>query len=232
MGLTLHVEIASPRAAAKDITVAILLHGRGSDEADLAGLGPALPDDWALILPRAPFPGSAWGYGGGWAWYRYLGGTRPDPDSYARSLAAVAGLLDDVPQILGRSPARVLLGGFSQGGTVSLGYALAANAGRVPAGNAERDAPRVRYLASLSGFLPDHPRVQVAPATVAGTRFFWAHGRRDPATPFPVAADGRAALLAAGADLVINDFDGGHWIDPASISAMVDWMRDASHDVG
>ena len=66
-------DLALPDAPADGGTVVVLLHGRGSHKGDLQALRPVLPDDWALVTPQAPYPGAEWGYGPGWAWYRYLG---------------------------------------------------------------------------------------------------------------------------------------------------------------
>ena len=67
----------------------VLLHGRGSHEGDLFPLGRMLHPDATVVAPRAPFAGAPWGYGPGWAWYRFIGGTTPEPESF------VAGQLPD-----------------------------------------------------------------------------------------------------------------------------------------
>lgn len=198
--------------------VAVLLHGRGADETDLLGLAGHLPDDWTIVTPRAPFSAAPWGYGPGWAWYRYLGRNRPEPDSFGQSLREVSALLGALPDVLGCEAERLLLGGFSQGGTVSMGHALAAAAGHLGDG-----APRVRRVINLSGFLADHPLVLAAPATVRGTRFFWGHGTADPSIPFALAVEGRSALTAAGADLDARDYSIGHWIDPRELADLASW---------
>lgn len=211
---------------------AVLLHGRGADENDLTGLRRALPSNWTLIFPRAPFSGAQWGYGGGYAWYQYLGSNRPEPGSYSTSLSAVGELLDTLPDATGNPIEQTLLGGFSQGGTLSLGYAIASRAGALPGSPPEagttgessaatRTVPR--RIANLSGFLPDHPAVRVSPGSVEGTRFFWAHGRMDPAIPYAMATEGRSALRNAGADLTTFDEPGGHWIEPDVVDALVSW---------
>lgn len=211
---------------------AVLLHGRGADENDLAGLKQALPSNWTLVFPRAPFSGAQWGYGGGYAWYQYLGSNRPEPESYSTSLSAIAELLDALPDATGNSIQQTLLGGFSQGGTLSLGYAIASSNGALlgssrEAGEAGKpaDATRTapRRIVNLSGFLPDHPAVRVSTRAVEGTRFFWAHGRMDPAIPFAMATEGRSALRNAGADLTTFDEPGGHWIEPDVMEALVNW---------
>ena len=70
--------------------VVLLLHGRGSDKDDLLGLVPHLPANALIVTPQAPFPGAQWGYGGGWAWYRFLSGTTPEPESFVAGQAALA----------------------------------------------------------------------------------------------------------------------------------------------
>jgi len=64
----------------------VLLHGRGSDKRDLQGLRPHLPQGWGLITPQGPHPGQPWGYGQGWAWYRYIAEDRVDATSLQASL--------------------------------------------------------------------------------------------------------------------------------------------------
>ncbi|MGH7501762.1 MAG: alpha/beta hydrolase [Longimicrobiales bacterium] len=213
------------KATGEDDRTVVLLHGRGADETDLSGLRPLLPANWTILLPRGPFAGSEWGYGGGWAWYRYLGGDRPEPDSFARSLVEVAELLAALPALTGAAANQVVLGGFSQGGTVSLGYALAANGAGLPPQAGAFQTPRPASIANLSGFLPSHPRVRVDANTVAGQRFFWAHGRMDPAIPFAMATAGRGALRDAGANLFTVDEPGGHWIEHTSIEALIKWVN-------
>jgi phospholipase/carboxylesterase len=205
-------EVHVPQGAGEEVPVLVLLHGRGADRTDLFGLRQHLPGEWALVAPDAPFAAAPWGYGPGRAWYRYLGGTTPEPDSFRRSLASLDGLVDALPALLGRQTGAVALGGFSQGGTMSVGYALSRPG-------------RVARVLNFSGFLPDHPDVRPSPATVRGTRFFWGHGLEDPAIPFPLGAAGRAALQAAGADLEARDYSIGHWIDPRELADAVDWLQ-------
>lgn len=83
----------------------------------------------------------------------------------------------------------------------------------------------VAAVLNFSGFLPDHPRVRVAPETVVGTSFFWGHGTRDPAIPFELAQAGRATLAAAGAQLEARDYPIGHWIDPVELRDAVEFLE-------
>lgn len=197
--------------AADGAPVFLLLHGRGANGDDLRPLAAALPSDALLVLPDAPFPAAPWGYGPGRAWYRFLGDRRPDPESFARSLDEVDTLIRDLPARLPVRPGPLVLGGFSQGGTVSLAFALA-HPGRIP------------MVLSFSGFLAEHARVAITAATVRGTAIFWGHGLHDPAIPFDWARQGRAALAAVGADLQARDYPIGHWIEPRELRDAMDWV--------
>jgi phospholipase/carboxylesterase len=164
-----------------------------------------------VIAPEAPFPAAPWGYGPGSAWYRFLGRNRPEPESFSQSLAALEEFIGGLPSVLGGTPSKLALGGFSQGGTMSIGYALS-HPGAIP------------RVINFSGFLADHPQVIARPETVGGARFFWGHGRMDGNIPFDLAEEGRAQLRAAGADLTERDYAIGHWIDPSEIADAVSWM--------
>jgi phospholipase/carboxylesterase len=187
--------------------VLVLLHGRGSDDMDLQPLGQLLAPDATLVLPRAPYEGAPMGYGGGWAWYRFLGGATPDPDHFEASQQALGALLAALPRLGAEGP--VVLGGFSQGGTMSLGYAL-------------RQPGAVAGVLNLSGFVPDHPSVR--PATAGGLRVFWGHGRADANVPYAMAESGRAALVAGGADVTPADHAGGHQITQDELTAARAWI--------
>lgn len=204
-------ELYVPPDAAAGVPVVVLLHGRGADRTDVFGLRQHMPASWAVVAPDAPFDAAPWGYGPGRAWYRYLGRNRPEPDSFAHSLRVLDALLAGLPGILGREPGPVALGGFSQGGTMSVGHALSRPG-------------RIRHILNFSGFLADHPEVQATPDRVRDSRFFWGHGVDDPAIPFVLGAEGRQQLQAAGAELEAKDYPIGHWIDPRELSDAVSWL--------
>jgi phospholipase/carboxylesterase len=208
----LTMETRIPRGAGNGSPVLVLLHGRGADERDLLGLAGGLPAGVALVTPRGPFSGAELGYGGGWAWYRFLGENRPEPEHFSASLAALDELVSGLPGALGFEPGAVVVGGFSQGGTSALGYALS-----------HRD--RVAGVLMFSGFLADHPAVDDNLAAAAGLPVFWGHGTQDPMMPYAGSAvPGRAALIDAGADLVARDYPIGHWIDPRELADAGEWL--------
>lgn len=203
-----------PRDAADGAPLVVFLHGRGADRYDLLGLAPALPQGMLVVTPQAPFSGAAWGYGGGWAWYRYIAEDRVVGETLARSLEALDRFMEELPAKLPIRPGRIFLGGFSQGGTTSLAWALRQAARGV-------EPPPVL---NLSGFLVDDP---LAPREVADQlQVFWGHGLQDPAIPHALGRKGRKELEERGAHLVTVDHGGGHWVEPDELAAAARWMLD------
>jgi phospholipase/carboxylesterase len=211
----LEFDVSPASGAIDSTTVVVLLHGRGSDKHDLQGLRPQLPADWTLVTPRAPFPGEPWGYGKGYAWYRYIDEDRVEADTLMASLSLLDEFLAALPRVTGVTPRRIVLGGFSQGGTTSLSYAVT-RPGAVAA------------VLNFSGFLPAAIQVDETGANPPSTPIFWGHGLGDPAIPIGLAERGRNRLRRAKAQLLTRDFSIGHWIVPEEVEAAVAMVSGAT----
>jgi len=212
-GSALDFERSGPVDAGDGATAVVLLHGRGSDKTDLQGLRPRLPADWVLVTPQAPFPGAPWGYGGGGAWYRYKQDDEVWVDTLAESLSKLDAFLAELPAQLGFAPGRVILGGFSQGGTVSLAYALS-------------HPEAVAAALNFSGFLAAAVDLDESGGSPPATPIFWGHGVGDPAIPISLAERGRNRLRRAGASLFEHDYRIGHWIAEEEIADAVSMVSE------
>jgi phospholipase/carboxylesterase len=191
--------------------VILLLHGRGSDERDLFPLGRELHDTASIVSVRAPFPAAPWGYGPGWAWYRFIGGTTPEAESFVSGQEALARFIrDELPGRLGHAVSSLFIGGFSQGGTTSLAHAL-------------RNPGSAAGVMVFSGFLPTHPTV--TPSAIGTTPVWWGHGTADMAIPYENARLAWDALADVGADLTTVTREGlGHSIDRAELASAREWL--------
>lgn len=150
----------------------MLLHGYGSDERDLFGLVPYLPEEFVIASVRAPLspPWPAPGY----SWYPIEGLEQRDP---AHVTAGATGLLDwldglewsDGAESESDAPMVGLLG-FSQGAAIAL-QAL------------RLDPERFSFAVALSGYaaqgtLPGDARLASIRPPV-----FWGRGTRDDVIP-------------------------------------------------
>ena len=215
MSGVLRYEQSIPEEVQDGAPLVVLLHGRGSDRFDLAGLAPHIAPGALVVTPQAPHSGTPWGYGPGWAWYRFLGRNRPEPESFEASQDALGAFLSGIRATLPVKTGALALGGFSQGGVMSIAYALR-NPGTVPS------------VMNFSGFLADHPSVCATPESVAGTRFWWGHGTMDPQISFDLAIEGRGLLSAAGAELETRDYPMGHGISPDEARDARAWLQAAA----
>ena len=191
--------------------VLLLLHGRGADMRDLQGLARVAGPNGTVVTPQAPHPGGPWGYGPGWAWYRYLGKDRADRGSLASSLEALEDFLDSLPTNLGFRPGPLVLGGFSQGGTTSLAYALT-------------HPGAVAGVVNLSGFLVNPDSLDVSLETLGDTPLFWGHGTEDLAVPFSLAVEGRRRIREAGGNLEARDYRIGHQVSLEEMDHLEAWF--------
>lgn len=204
-----------PESAEDGSTLAVLLHGRGSNRHDLMGLQPMLPGTWTVVTPEAPFPARLWGYGPGSAWYRYIGEDRVVEETLHDSISKLGRFLNELPTLVDFRPGRLVLGGFSQGGTVSLAYALS-RPGDIDA------------VLNFSGFLAAPVAQDERDGQPPSTPVFWGHGEDDRAIPMALAERGRERLLQWGADLTSRNYDIGHWIAPEEVRDAVAWVDEAT----
>lgn len=210
----LKYDIRTPIDVQDGARVIVLLHGRGTDRHDLLPLAAHLPSESIVVTPQGPHAGAPWGYGDGWAWYRHVEENRVESEGLHASLAALESFLAELPAILPVSPGPLVLGGFSQGGTTSLAYALT-RPGTVPS------------VLDLSGFLVDDSEVPVTSEALGGTRIFWGHGTLDMAVHHSLAVSGRALLRSLDADLTEHDYPMGHQISAEELADITTWLSGA-----
>lgn len=139
----------------------ILLHGYGSNEADLFGLAPALPSGIVIASLRAtslaPFPVD------GWSWFPITEPGNPSTAAVNASVAAVLAWLD----ALDFTPSSIGVGGFSQGGAMSIQLMRAA-------------PERFSCALNLSGFAVGGDEPGDAVLAERKPPLFWGRGNADP----------------------------------------------------
>ena len=190
----------------------VLMHGVGSNEADLFGLAPYVPAHCHVLSLRAPFvlgPGS-------YAWFAF--DVRPDGSRaidgeqehasrllLTREIAAHA-------QRLGVPAERVLVGGFSQGGIMALSLLLT------------EPALMQGAFALHSRLLPEVLSLVVPTVELEGKRLWVSHGQQDMVIPLSQAQRIREHFGALPVRLEGEDFPGGHELRPAELQRWVEWL--------
>ncbi len=183
---------ATDSAAARPVDgLVVLLHGWGADGADLAPLAPMLArtddngknDNIMVVVPDAPEICSANPMGRQWF-------ELSSPDLASERIAeACAGAMPIIHKLLDRlgsayniSTERIILGGFSQGGMLSLSAGL------------DYDQPVAGLFCLSGGWLSAH----IGPRQKPPLPIFLAHGAQDPVVPPSFMQQTTQALKAQG----------------------------------
>ena len=174
-----------PEAGGLPDRLVVLLHGYGSDGADLIrSLAPVFARDLPhaeFVAPNAPEPSPS---GGGYQWFPI---SSLEPSAMLAGLHGAASILDDfvAAALSDRNlgPDRLGLVGFSQGSIMALDRAL-------------RRPDSARAIVIFSGMLAD-PTCRLAP-NVRRPPVLLVHGTDDPVIRFAYMAETKATLEAAG----------------------------------
>ena len=191
----------------------VLMHGVGSNEQDLFGLADLVPPSFHVLSLRAPYAMAAQMY----AWFQF--GVNPDGSriiDVAQERASRA-LVDqtcreacvqlDVPA------ERVVVGGFSQGGIMSLSVLLT------------QPALLKAVLVWHSRLLPEIAGEAAPAAALAGHQAWVSHGSADNVIPLQQAHAIRARLQATPVDLVYREYPCQHNLHPEELRDSMQWLH-------
>lgn len=202
-----------PPSGTTATSLIILLHGYGSNGADMIALAPL----WQPLLPETAFvapdaPGHCRGAPGGRQWWSLASFDRAALAAGARRAApALDQFIDTEVARLGLAPARVLLAGFSQGTMMALHVGL-------------RRPYALGGVIGFSGMLADaalrgedvtsRPPIQLI------------HGDADPVVPVRGSREAEAQLRALGLDVYLHVSRGlGHSVDAEGLTIAAAFAR-------
>lgn len=198
--MPLHAISITPKARSSSDSdrLLVLLHGWGANAQDVAGLIEAInmiSIPFQGLLPDAPFDHPM--VPGGKQWY----GFPPDYDfrsphdfdsqgDLLHSRQQLKAWMESLPEKTGIPLEKTIMGGFSQGGAMTLDVGL-----QIP----------LAAMLILSGYshAPIGPCVSPRPVLVI-------HGRQDPVVPLSKALDTKTQLAQQGIDVTYQEFDMGH----------------------
>jgi phospholipase/carboxylesterase len=196
-------------AAGDPAGLLVLHHGRGASELDLLGLANVLDPEQRLhvVTPRAPLT-----IGGGYHWYVVPRVGFPDHETFHAAYDKLAAFHDELWERTGIAPEKTVFGGFSMGSVMSYSLGLA------------DDRPAPAGILAFSGFIPTVDGWQPDLGSRPDLPVLIAHGRRDPIMEIEFARRARRLLEAGGLDVTYYESDAGHHIDPAYVTAAVEWL--------
>lgn len=213
LDLPLHFQHRPAAAGVSEPWLLVLMHGVGSNEADLFGLAPWIPPQFHVLSLRAPLALGP----GAWAWFPF--GVAPDgrrvidAAQERRSRDTLTHTLELAAQQLGLPSSRVVAGGFSQGGIMALSLLLT--------------QPQILQAALVlhGRLLPEALPQQAEPPALAGRSLWLSHGLQDEVLPSSFTAAIGEHVRALPLSLQMAGFPGGHTIGEAELRALVDWLQ-------
>lgn len=192
----------------------VLLHGVGSNEADLYGLAPELDPRLLIVSLRAPI---TLGYGA-YAWFHVEFG----PSTFVANTAELEQsrqlLVEFLPRLVDRFGAdarRVYLLGFSQGAIMSLAVALTRPS-------------LVAGVVAMSGRLAPEALDRRAPdGELEGLPILLLHGTADEVLPIRHGREARDLLAPLPVNMTYREFPMAHTVSPESFAVAQEWLRDS-----
>ena len=207
------------RSTGPDPTHAVIwLHGLGADAGDFWPVVDELdlPGDtaWRFVLPNAPVRNVTVNGGAPMrAWFDLYALDRLLPVDSAGISASCAALEELIAREEQRGIARhrIVLAGFSQGGTIAARTALLA------------ERPVAGVLA-LSTYLPSAEPIEPG-AAAAGLPCLVAHGRHDEVLPLQLGLALRDQLKAAGCSVEWREYEMGHQVCAEELAHIAGFLR-------
>lgn len=182
----------------------VLLHGFGARGDDLVSLADELVTrtPCRFVVPEAPLPMGPEGR----AWYAIH--AADEAAQITRARTAITGVINTVVGT-GVARSRIVVGGFSQGGIMSIEAALV--------------TPGLAGIAVLSGRSLPHSAANYR--ALSGLRVFASHGRQDSRIPFAQAEIFMDQASTGGAVVERVIFDGDHAIPPVVVNSLATWLQ-------
>ncbi len=193
----------------------VLLHGYGASMNDLAGLSTMLDrTGYLYFFPNAPIqmqigPGMS-----GYAWTP----PRGSADAHTAERAAeraeelLVGFYDEIAERHGVTDGGIVMGGFSQGGTMTYRFGL----------------PRPDKfvgLVILSGSVPNPDGLPSRLPEFRDQPVFVAHGTQDEMIGIQAARDSREFLASNGYEPEYHEYHMGHAINDEVMADLGSWLR-------
>lgn len=211
---TLEYLIREPKKAIKNPPLIVLLHGYGSNEADLFSFSEELPDEFLIISPRAPL---SLGFGS-YAWYSI--GFNSDGPNFSdiseakESLLRIDKFLQEIIDEYEVDTTNIFLLGFSQGTILSTAYAL-------------NHPKKIQHVVALSGYVNEELlEPNVANNTYDNLDFFVSHGTVDQVIPVELARKTSGFLNNIGVKNVYQEYPVGHGVAPQNFFDLKKWLEE------
>jgi phospholipase/carboxylesterase len=214
MNLSLEYKIREPKVILDKNPVLLLLHGYGSNEADLFSFATELPNEYYIISARAPYDLQY----GSYAWYAINFDADQnkfsDNDQARISRDVIAGFIDELVANYPIDANDVNLIGFSQGSILSYAVALSY-------------PEKVNKVVAMSGYLNlEIVTEDYLKNNLHQLKIFASHGTVDQVIPVDWARKTPGILEKLGVDITYKEYPVGHGVAPQNFFDFKNWLSE------
>ncbi len=205
--------VRPPKQVLEKNPLLLLLHGYGSNEADLFSFAKELPDEYYVISLQAPFDLQY----GSYAWYAINfdadASKFSDLDQARSSRNLVLTTLDELQRKYPIDAQSVALIGFSQGAILSYAIALSY-------------PNRIQRVAALSGYLNTEIAAEgFEKNKLANLQIYASHGTVDQVIPVEWARKSPEILTNLGVRVQFKEYPIGHGVSPQNFYDLTNWLQ-------
>ncbi len=205
--------VRPPKQVLEKNPLLLLLHGYGSNEADLFSFAKELPDEYYVISLQAPFDLQY----GSYAWYAINfdadASKFSDLDQARSSRNLVLTTLDELQRKYPIDAQAVALIGFSQGAILSYAIALSY-------------PDRIQRVAALSGYLNTEIAAEgFEKNKLANLQIYASHGTVDQVIPVEWARKSPEILTNLGVRVQFKEYPIGHGVSPQNFYDLTNWLQ-------
>ena len=213
MNLSLQYLVREPKIKLDKNPLLLLLHGYGSNEADLFSFAEELPDHYYVISARAPYDLQY----GSYAWYAINFDANEnkfsDVAQARNSRDLIVRFIDELTAQYPIDAHKVSLVGFSQGAILSYAIGLSY-------------PEKIKNVVAMSGYL----NLEMAEANYQNKDFsklklFVSHGTVDQVIPIDWARKSPGILENLGIQTVYKEYPIGHGVSPQNFYDFKNWLQ-------
>lgn len=214
--MKLHYQIKEPITILNFNPVLILLHGYGSNEADLFSFADDLPAEYYVISVRAPHDMMY----GSYAWYAI--NFDADENKFSDLVQAresrdqISNFIDEIVEKYPINKQKVTLIGFSQGCILS--YAVGVSY-----------PEKVQRVVGMSGYFNTEIATDdFLKNNLSSLKIFASHGTMDQVVPIDWARKAKPTLEKYGVQMEYKEYPIGHGISPQNFADFKSWLDKTS----
>ncbi|MBK0370007.1 alpha/beta hydrolase [Flavobacterium agrisoli] len=212
MNLSLEYKIQEPKVILDKNPLLLLLHGYGSNEADLFSFASELPDTYYIVSARAPYDLQF----GSYAWYAINFDANQnkfsDNEQAKNSRETIVQFIDELVANYPIDASNITLIGFSQGAILSYAVALSY-------------PEKVQKIIALSGYFnSDIIKENFESNNFHNLKIFASHGTVDQVIPVEWARKTPPILEQLAIPITYKEYPVGHGVAPQNFYDFKNWL--------